>query len=217
MTKEEKKEYDKIRYKKNKNKIKENVKKYQKENFDKVKEYQKKYSKENCEEINNYSKQYRENNIEKEKRRNKKYREKNKIKTKIRHKKYRETYKKDINKRVRTKLKNDHIFKLKLNIRTLIRNSIKKNGYIKTNKTEVMLGCSFEYFKLHLESKFEPWMNWDNHGSINGQHPTSINQCWDIDHIIKLETAKTKEEVIKLNHFNNLQPLCSYTNRWIKR
>ena len=39
----------------------------------------------------------------------------------------------------------------------------------------------------------------------------------DIDHIIPISTAKTEEEIIKLNHYSNLQPLCSYTNRVIKR
>lgn len=39
----------------------------------------------------------------------------------------------------------------------------------------------------------------------------------DIDHIIPVSTAKKYEDVIKLNHYTNLQPLCSYVNRVIKR
>ena len=58
-------------------------------------------------------------------------------------------------------------------------------------------------------------MNWNNRGNWDG-YPTEINTAWDIDHIIPLLTAKTEEEVIKLNHYTNLQPLCSYTNRHIK-
>jgi hypothetical protein len=38
-----------------------------------------------------------------------------------------------------------------------------------------------------------------------------------IDHIIPISTANTEDEVIKLNHFTNLKPLCSYTNRYIKK
>ena len=60
-------------------------------------------------------------------------------------------------------------------------------------------------------------MNWDNYGNINGNHATKINQRWQIDHQIPLSSAKTEEELIKLNHYTNLQPLCSYTNMFIKK
>lgn len=56
-------------------------------------------------------------------------------------------------------------------------------------------------------------MNWDNYGKYNG----TINFGWDIDHIIPLCNAKTEEDVIRLNHYTNLQPLCSKVNRDIKR
>jgi 5-methylcytosine-specific restriction endonuclease McrA len=66
-----------------------------------------------------------------------------------------------------------------------------------------------------LESKFEPWMNWSNHGNWNGC-PQKINTAWDIDHIVPISSARNEEEIMKLNHYTNLQPLCSYTNRHIK-
>jgi len=34
---------------------------------------------------------------------------------------------------------------------------------------------------------------------------------------IPISYAKTEEDVIKLNHYTNLQPLCSFVNRVIKR
>ena len=55
-------------------------------------------------------------------------------------------------------------------------------------------------------------MNWENYGKYNGE----LNYGWDIDHIIPLSSAKSEEEVYKLNYYSNLQPLCSYTNRYIK-
>lgn len=76
-----------------------------------------------------------------------------------------------------------------------------------------MLGCSFDKFKSHLESKFESWMSWDNYGKYNGE----LNYGWDIDHIIPISSATTEEEIIKLNHHTNLQPLCSRVNRDIKK
>ena len=76
-----------------------------------------------------------------------------------------------------------------------------------------MLGCSFIEFKLYLESKFELWMTWENKGKYNGE----LNYGWDIDHIIPLSSANSEEELVKLNHFENLQPLCSKMNRDIKK
>jgi hypothetical protein len=56
-------------------------------------------------------------------------------------------------------------------------------------------------------------MNWENYGKYNGE----LNYGWDIDHIIPISFAKTEEDVLRLNHYSNLQPLCSYINRFIKR
>jgi hypothetical protein len=57
-------------------------------------------------------------------------------------------------------------------------------------------------------------MDWNNKGKRNVSQP---QQCWDIDHIIPISSAKTEEDLIRLNHYTNLRPLCSYTNRWVKR
>lgn len=86
------------------------------------------------------------------------------------------------------------------------------NGFKKTVKTVEILGCSFEEFKEHLESKFETWMSWENYGKYNGE----LNYGWDIDHIIPLCSAKKEVDVINLNHYTNLQPLCSKINRDLK-
>jgi len=56
-------------------------------------------------------------------------------------------------------------------------------------------------------------MNWDNRGLYNGE----FNYGWDIDHIVPLSTATTEEELIKLCHYTNTQPLCSKINRDIKK
>ena len=95
----------------------------------------------------------------------------------------------------------------------MIYNAIRRKGYNKKSKTQDILGCSFEEFKIHLESKFESWMNWDNYGKYNGE----LNFGWDIDHVMCKSSAKTEEELIKLNHYSNLEPLCSKVNRDIKK
>lgn len=59
----------------------------------------------------------------------------------------------------------------------------------------------------------ENWMTLDNYGKYNGK----LNYGWDIDHIKPLSSASSEEELIKLCHYTNLRPLCSHTNRNIKR
>ena len=97
-----------------------------------------------------------------------------------------------------------------------IGNSLRNNGFKKLSRTEQILGCSYEQLKEYLESKFEDWMNWDNQGNPK-DGIFEINKSWDIDHIIPISSAKDEIELFKLNHYSNLQPLCSYTNRFIKR
>ncbi len=107
----------------------------------------------------------------------------------------------------------DPLYKLKCSTKSLIRNAILEKGFKKLSHTEQILGCTYTEFKAHLESKFEPWMSWDNKGLYNG----TLNYGWDIDHIIPLASATCEADIIRLNHYTNLQPLCSYTHRHIKR
>ena len=132
-------------------------------------------------------------------------------------KKYHIDKKDEINSRLRSYKKyrksNDSLFRLSLSIGNTIRNGIKFCGYKKSMKCVDIIGTSMEELKLYLESKFEPWMSWENYGKYNGE----LNYGWDIDHIIPVSSAKNEKELMDLNHFTNLQPLCSFTNRYIKR
>ena len=95
----------------------------------------------------------------------------------------------------------------------VLNNSIKRNGYSKKSKTEDILGCSFKEFKEHIESQWEDWMSWGNHGKYNGD----LNYGWDLDHIKPLILSENEEDMIKLNHHTNFQPLCGYINRYVKK
>lgn len=108
---------------------------------------------------------------------------------------------------------NNILYNLSQLISASYRKAFKRSGFSKKSKTIEILGCSFEELKLHLESKFEPWMNWGNRGLYNGE----LNYGWDIDHVIPLSSANTELDIIKLNHYTNLQPLCSKINRDIKK
>jgi len=166
-----------------KNADKENSKEYQKEYYKKNKEKKQQYYLDNKVKITQYRSERKELTNE--------------------------SAKKYFNNKVQTNL----LFKIKENIRGLIKSAFKRNNISKKGRTANILGCSYEELKQHLESKFESWMNWENHGLYNG----TLNYGWDIDHIIPLSSAKSEEDIIKLNHYTNLQPLCSYTNRYIKK
>lgn len=112
----------------------------------------------------------------------------------------------------RNKLATDVTYKMKIRVKDLICKSFNKRGYKKSLTTHKILGCSYDDFKSHIESKWEPWMSWENYGKFNGER----NSGWDYDHIIPTSSAKTKPDIVKLNHHTNIQPLCSYINRRIK-
>ena len=103
------------------------------------------------------------------------------------------------------------LYRLSCAIRTRIYSSV--NGVKCGKKTTDILGLSVEEFKLYLESKFEDWMSWDNYGKYNGE----LNYGWDIDHMIPSSIATNEIELLELNYYTNLQPLCSKINREIKK
>jgi hypothetical protein len=202
-------EQNKIKYQKNKEQIIAKVKEYKKLNpdiekrsYDKNKETrlekQKKYGEKNKERIKQYKKEYQQKNKERL----------NQISNE-----YRLTNKKLINEKIKNRVKSDPMYALTVSIRKNILKAFRKRTFEKTSSTKDILGCTFEELKQYIESKFKPWMNWDNRGLYNGEPEYG----WDIDHIIPLDTAKTVEDIVKLNHYSNLQPLCSYYNRDIKR
>jgi len=194
-------------------------KKYREEN----KESQKEYREKNKEKIKEYhknrkydpikSKEYYEENKERLKEKAKEYYEENKESKKAYQSKYQKEHRESRNIYLSERRKKDEKFRLITNVRNLILNSFYNMGYSKNSKTENILGCSFDQLKIYIESKFETWMNWDNRGLYNGE----FHYGWDIDHIVPLSEANTIEDLIKLNHFSNLQPLCSKMNRDIKK
>jgi len=193
-------EYDKEYYENNKEKFKENHKNWCEEN-DRT-EYRKEYWEKNSDKLKSDMKLYKEKNKEVLKESKKRYRENlsDEKKDEIR-KRQRELYhlnkqKETKRKYVNEKLRTDEFFKLKFIIRSLIRNAFKRGFTTKSKKTIEILGCSFEEFKLHLESKFDDKMNWENQGTY-----------WHMDHIIPISSAETEEDVYRLNHYTNFQPL----------
>ena len=206
---------------KNKEQLKEYQQKYSEINKEKIKEYKAEWYQNNKKEINEIQKENHNTwvllNKEKTKEHRKKYVENNKEKIYEKSRKYKRKNRDKLNEYqkeyIKKKIKTDPLFKIKKRIRGLISNSLRRKDIRKNTKTQIILGCTFEEFKQHLESMFEPWMSWDNYGLYNGTEKYG----WDIDHIVPNDSAINEEGVIVLNHYTNLQPLCSYINRVIKR
>ncbi len=196
------------------------------------KEYSRRYYLDNIKYFQSHNKKWNENNRELKNLNAKKYYSENKLKCSEKSKSYRSIHrdklnrnkKKWYNKPIEEKRKyrnrysinkkgKDPLYKLKCNLRSYLSMVISKFGFTKNKKSIEIIGCSFEEFKIHIESKFESWMTWDNRGLYNGE----VNYGWDIDHIIPMSSAKNENDVYSLNHYTNLRPLCSKINRDIKR
>ncbi len=145
-----------------------------------------------------YDKKYRIKNKDKIDNRIKNYTIKNKKKISIRKLEWSRKNKNRINENIRKRKNSEPIFKLKVLFRTKLNKILK----VKKNKTFEIIGCSPNELKIHLESQFKNGMTWQNHGHYG----------WHIDHIIPLSTGKTYNELIKLSHYTNLQPLWWYEN-----
>ena len=188
---ERNKEKRKLYREKNANKIREKrekyLKRYNEENKEKIKQKRHEYYEKNKECIKNKVKQYRENNIDKVKEMKQNYYKKNK---ELIVQKY---YK---------KRKQDKIYNLKCQIRSIISFSFSKKGYVKNQKLKEIVGLGIDEFVEYLLQTFKNnyGYEWDKKEPVH------------IDHIIPLATAKTEEEVIKLCHYTNLQLLKAKDN-----
>lgn len=101
--------------------------------------------------------------------------------------------------RHKQRYKEDELYRIKWKFREALRSAFRRIKANKPAKTETLLGCSWEEARLNIESKFLPGMSWDNHGK------------WHIDHIRPVSNFMTNE-VHKMNHINNLQPLWALDN-----
>lgn len=134
-------------------------------------------------------KEYVKNNFDKTSNYQKKYRENNKEKLR--------NYKYYYNK---TRRETDILFNLRNNISHRVREFLKVKNITKNNKTFEIVGCSPQFLSEYLQKQFVDGMTWENRSE------------WHIDHIIPLSSAKTEEEIYKLCHYTNLQPLWAEDN-----
>lgn len=147
-------------------------------------EYYEEYCKANADRLKEYKKEH-----------NRKYYKANK-----------ESIKEDrkANKERRTKYYKEHlsipINRFKHRLRSSVSKSFTKKKLTKNLRTNDILGISIIDFRKHIERQFIKGMTLDNYGE------------WHLDHIIPINSATTEEEVIKLNHYSNFQPLWAKEN-----
>lgn len=190
--------YRKKRYEENREEILKKQSIYGKEHRAEItarrREYHRAYNQEHREERNAYNRIWRAKN--KEKIRQRRYEEG--VRYRAKHKQQIRNKKQAYENRKRTR---DPMFKLKGQVRIMIRDSFRRKGLKKSDSTEKILGCSLVAFQEYLLQTWE-----ERYGTAwNGE------DC-HIDHIVPLATAKTEEDIIHLCHYTNLQLLTPSDN-----
>jgi hypothetical protein len=146
-------------------------------------------------------KRYREANIEKVKESKTKYYKNNSEKVSAYARKYYNDNNEKIRKEKRNYSKNrrdnDTLYNLKIISRSRLQKIFKIKDIKKSNKTFNIIGCTPLELKTHLEKQFIDGMTWENYGFYG----------WHIDHKIPLNSGTNENEILKLCHFTNLQPL----------
>lgn len=184
---EKKKAFDKESYEKRKEKVLQQKKEY----------YLKKKQ-----EILLARKEYYEKNIEKKREYNKEYKQKNIDKLRERSRLYHRKHASSLSRKKKERIENDHLLTFKEKMRMLVKNSFYRLKHNKRVKTVDMLGADWETVREHIVSQFKDGMTWEAFvaGEIH------------IDHIKPLATATCAEDIVKLNHYTNLQPLWALDN-----
>jgi hypothetical protein len=216
-------QFNKDRYKNDpefRKKRKEQVDSYRSKNKDKVKVWSSNWGKNNRDKINAHSREYVAKNKEYFKNKSKKYyrkrwdtdleyREKISNQAKERHQLlyytdevYRKKYINNQVSRHKKRYDSDEMYRFKTIIRKVVGGAFHRMKYPKNSKSKDILGADWIVVKEYIENKFKDGMTWENRGLYG----------WHIDHIIPISEGKTEEEVIKLSHYTNLQPLWAKDN-----
>lgn len=102
--------------------------------------------------------------------------------------------------KTKEKQKSNPLYVMHARLSRLHRHALSKVNAIKSSKTFDNLGYTVFDFKDHIEKQFINGMSWEN-----------MNE-WQIDHIIPMSTAKTEDDVIRLNQLSNLRPMFAKEN-----
>lgn len=166
-----------------------------------IKVYHNSWRNQNPNKYSEYNQQFKIKNPNSYNLKTKTYREKNKEKIKILNHQWRQNNRDYMNIYLKNRRKNDPKFHLICLVRCRLQEFLKFRKITKRNTTEEIIGCDSEFLKTYIENKFTDGMSWELMGK-------SIH----IDHIIPLSSANNEEDVYKLCHYTNLQPLWAEDN-----
>lgn len=233
-TKEEIREYHREYLKKNKARLRAKRLEWEASNAEHKREYDKEYRASRKEQIAEYNKKYREENKEvilakskekwerngeKYREQKRQYRKENKERISEERRKHRkehpEVYKaryqkskdesmarcKEYQKRRKSI---DPLYAFKEKVRSNINQILMRKGVKKNCRTYQILGCSLEEFTAYIEEQF---MN------MYGVSMFDIDEPLELHHRIPIHTAKSEEEVLRLNHHSNLVLLTKIDHR----
>jgi hypothetical protein len=110
--------------------------------------------------------------------------------------------KSQFNEKLKKRRKADPLFNLACRMRSAVNNALARRGFSKRTTTQSILGCSFEDLYKHLTETFIK----------NYNRKPNNNDNLHIDHIIPLSSAQSEAEILKLNHYYNLQWLLACDN-----
>lgn len=114
---------------------------------------------------------------------------------------YMNTNKKKIDAKRNERLANDPISAYALKIKKQIQQVYARKQNSVGPKLYSILGCQAQDFISHINSQLNNGMNENNYGE------------WQLDHIIPLSSAKSIDDVNRLCHYTNYQPLWRKDNR----
>jgi hypothetical protein len=224
LHKEEIVEYKKEYYENNKEVILEAAKEYRENNKEVISIRKKKYYYDNQDSMLDKGKKYYNDNKEDKLLYQKEYATNNKEKIALAKRNYYINNKEEIIAQhveyEKERIKNDPVFKFRKLVSKSIRYALKNNGFSKNEKSCLdYLEYTFDTLIDHIESQFEWWMTWDNHGAYNlmkWDDDDPSTWTWNIDHIIPQSllpySSMEDDNFKKCWALENLRPLSAKQN-----
>jgi hypothetical protein len=158
------------------------------------------YREKNKDVIREKKRKYHLDNTERLRKRRSEYYCKNSEYIKAKSKKYAKENREKVNARNNHKRANNINFFLSDRIRTRLNRAIRYD--YKAGSAVRDLGCSIDFFKSYIESKFQLGMSWENRSN------------WHLDHIIPLSyfDLSDRYQFLQACHYTNYQPMFEKLN-----
>lgn len=204
QTKEERNAYMREWRKQNREKIREQNKKYREANRDKIYASHKEWRDKNRDHLNEQQRERYRENPQAFKARKDKYISTHQEEVKESRHRYKTENRQKCTDYERTKRQSDPKYRFRSSFISLISQYLRRHGYTGGKKIWEVVGCDFDTFLAYISDQFEEGMTLENYGHSKG--------CWNIDHIIPICTAKSNEDLERLNHYTNLRPMWSTDN-----